>query len=135
MTHLFRQGKKSNRFPVRIILVEGPNCLCYELSSRIDGLPVLQPLVLLDKEKNVVLRAIDNIDISFYVPVFATNKQREIHARACHSVSMSIAQNLEKLDGKIIHSGFTQFGDHGNVKQIDQFCVASYLHRTSVNIV
>lgn len=109
MTHLFRHGRESSCFPVSIILVKGRDCLCYKLSSRIDGLPVLS-LVLLDKEKNFVLRAIDNTDIGLCVLDFAANKEREVRPRACHSFSTNITQNLEKLDGKIIDGGFTVSG-------------------------
>jgi hypothetical protein len=134
MTHLFHQRRESNRFPLRIILVKDPDCSCYKLSSRIDRIPVLQPLVLLDEEKDIVLRSIDDTDTSLYVPVFAANKEREVHPGACYSFSTNITQSLEKLDSKINHGGFTLFGDHGEIKIMDQLCVAILLHSASVDI-
>ena len=134
MTHLFLHRRESSRFPLRIILVKGPDRFCYKLSSRIDGLPVLQPVVLLDKKKDIVLRSIDDTDIRLYVPVFAANKEREVHPRACHPFSTNITQSLEKLDGKINHGGFALFGDHGEIKISDQLSMVILSHSTSVGI-
>ena len=134
MTHLFHQRRESSRFPVRIILVKGPDRFCHKLSLRIDRLPVLQPLVHLDEEKDIVLRSIDDTDVGLCVPAFTANKEREVHPRACHSFSTTITQSLEKLDSKIIHSGFTQLGHHGEIKVGDQLCVAILLHSASFDI-
>jgi hypothetical protein len=109
--------------------------LYYKLSSRNVGHPVFQTSVLLDKEKNsIILRAINNTDIGLCVPIFAANKEREVHLRACHSVSTNITQSIEKMDGKIIHNGFTLIGDHGETKVIDQLGVAILVHSVSVGI-
>jgi len=96
---------------------------------------MLQPLVLLDKKKNVILSAIYNTDIGLCVPEFATNKEREDCPCACDAVSTNITRNLQKLDGKITHCGFTYFRDHGKIKQVDQLCEAILLHVVSIGYV
>ena len=88
----------------------------------------------MDKEKNIVLRAIDNTDIGLYVPVFPANQEREVHPCACHSFSTNITYSPEELNDKIIHGGFISFGDHGEIKVSDQLCVAILLHGVSVGI-
>ena len=32
--------------------------------------------------------------------MFATNKERDVHPRVCHSVSASVTQNLKRLTAK-----------------------------------
>lgn len=80
---------------------------------------MLQPLVHLDKKKDIVLRSIDDTDVGLCIPVFAANKERKVHPRACHSFSMNITPSLEKLDDEITYGGFTLFGDHGELKVSD----------------
>src|SRR5260221_9359455 len=55
MAHLADQWWKSHGFPLCVVLIKGRNCFCYKLSPRIDWLQLLQPLVLLDKEKDIIL--------------------------------------------------------------------------------
>ena len=73
MTHLLRHRRESNPLPLLIILVKGCDCLCYKLSLCSDVVPMLQPLVLLDKERNIILSAIDDTDIGLRVSFFAAN--------------------------------------------------------------
>ncbi|GLB42054.1 hypothetical protein LshimejAT787_1100690 [Lyophyllum shimeji] len=105
----------------------------YKLSSSVDGFKKLQPFVLLDKKKDVVLRAIDNTDIGFRVSGFTANEERDIHARACHPISTNLTQNFEQLDGKVVHGSFPAVGNHGEIKQVNQFCVAIVLHGESID--
>jgi hypothetical protein len=135
MTHLFHQRRVSNHFPLCIVLIKGCNCLCYKLSLCIDRLPMLQPLVCLNKEKNIVLRVINDTDISPCMHVFTTNKEWEVHPLVCQSFSMNIIQSLKKLNSKINHGSFTPFGDHGKIKISDQLCMVILLHGPSISIV
>ena len=118
--------------PLCIVLIKGRNCSCYKLSPRIDWLQLLQPLVLLDKEKDIILRAINNTDICLGMSLFTANKKGEVHSRACQSLPTNITQNLKQFDGKIIDGGFTLIGDHGEIKQPDQLCVTILLLSVSI---
>src|SRR5258708_6621581 len=132
MAHLSDQWWKSHGFPLCVVLIKGRNCFCYKLSPRIDWLQLLQPLVPLDKEKDIILRAINNTDICLGISLFTANKKGEVHSRACQSFPTNITQNLEQFNGKIMARGFTLIGDHGKIKQPNQLCVTILLHSVSI---
>ena len=81
MAHLTDQWWKSHGFPLCVVLIKGRNCFCYKLSPRIDWLQSLQPPVLLDKEKDIILRAINNTDICLGMSLFTANKKGELSAQ------------------------------------------------------
>ncbi len=79
-------NNRSRGFPLeRIILVKGRDCFCYKLGSRADRLPELQPLVLMDKKKSIVLRAIDDTDIALCLFSPQAKNRRSTRVRTTHS--------------------------------------------------
>ena len=135
MAHFADQWWKSNSLPLCIVLIKGCNCFCYKLSLCIDWLQLLQPLFLLDKKKDIILRAINNTNICLGMSLFTTNKKGEVHSCTCQSLPMNITQNLEQFNSKIINSSFTLIGDHSKIKQPNQLCITILLHSISIKNV